>query len=136
MTERNIATGEEIPGQTVIEDQVIGAIASTAAQEIEGVASLGSGSVRRIFAERFGSAERRARGVGVVSGRREAIMDLDIRVYYGYSIPNIVEQIRHNVSTRIHEMCGLETKEINVTVSGIEFVYGSGSSPSRFAQVE
>ena len=133
MVESSIVPQTEIPGQTIIDDQVIGAIAGTAAQEVEGVASLGSSSVRRIIAERLGGAERRARGVGVVSGRREAIMDVEVNVYYGYSIPNIVNQVRENVSLRIQDMCGLVTKEINITVTGIEFVYGH---PSPFARVE
>ena len=136
MTERSIVPQDEIGGSVVIDDQVIGAIASTAAQEIEGVASLGEGSVRRIFSERLGGAERRARGVDVVSGRREAIVDIDVKVYYGYSIPDIVQQIRVNIASRIQEMCGLTVKQVNITVSGIEFVYGSGSTPSRFALVE
>ena len=120
-------------GQTVINDEVIGAIANTAAREIDGVANLGEGSVRRLLAETLGSAERRTRGVGVVSGRREAIIDLEINVYYGYSIPDIVEQVRENVWTRISDLCGLTVKETNIVVRGIEFAYGH---PSRFGRVE
>ncbi len=133
MTSENTAPQEEIAGQTIIDDQVIASIANTAAREIEGVSSLGSGSVRRILSERLGGGERRARGVGVVSGRREAIVDMELNVYYGYSIPDIVSQVRENVSSRISDMCGLTTKEINITVGGIDFAYGH---PSRFGRVE
>ena len=133
MTSANIVPQVEIAGQTTIDDQVIGAIANTAAREVEGVTSLGTSSVRRLLAERLGGAERRARGVGVVSGRREAIVDIELNVYYGYSIPDIVNQVRENVSARISDLCGLTTKEINITVIGIEFAY-SHSSP--FGRVE
>ena len=133
MTSANIVPQEEIAGQTVIDDQVIGSIANTAAQEVEGVSSLGSGSVRRILSERLGAGERRARGVAVVAGRREAIVDIELNVYYGFSIPDIVSQVRENVSGRISDMCGLTTKEINITVIGIEFAYGHSS---RFGRVE
>ena len=133
MTSANIVPEVEIAGQTTIDDQVIGAIANTAAREVEGVASLGTSSVRRLLAERLGGAERRARGVGVVSGRREASVDIELNVYYGYSIPDIVNQVRENVSARISDLCGLTTKEINITVIGIEFADGD---PSRFGRVE
>jgi len=124
---------QEIPGQTTIDDQVIGAIARTAAQEIPGVAQLGTSSVRRRVFEQLGRADRQSRGVGVVAGQREAIVELDLHVYYGYSIPEIVNQVRESVSTRIQEMCGLATREINVTISGIEF---SQDDAGRFRLVE
>lgn len=133
MTSTSNASKAPLPGQTVINDDVIGAIANTAAREVEGVASLGEGSVRRLLAEKLGSAERRSRGVGVVSGRREAIIDLELNVIYGYTIPDIVEQVRENVSERVSELCGLDVKETNIVVRSIEFAYGH---PSRFAQVE
>ena len=133
MTSKNATPQVGIAGQTIIDDQVIGAIANTAAREVEGVSSLGSGSVRRILSERLGSSEQRARGIGVVSGRREAIIDIELNVFYGHSIPDVVSQVRENVSLRISDMCGLTTKEINVAVSGIDFTHGD---PSRFGRVE
>ena len=133
MTSEDATPRVEIAGQTIIDDQVIGVIANTAAEEVEGVSSLGLGSVRRMLAERLGGSERRARGVGVVAGRREAIIDIELNVFYGYSIPDVVSHVRENVYLRILEMCGLTTKEINIAVNGIEFAHGN---PSRFGQVE
>ena len=133
MTSKNATPQVGIAGQTIIDDQVIGAIANTAAREVEGVSSLGSGSVRRILSERLGGSEQRARGIGVVSGRREAIIDIELNVFYGHSIPDVVSQVRENGSSRISDMCGLTTKEINVAVSGIDFTHGD---PSRFGRVE
>ena len=130
--EASIVLQPEIAGQTTISDQVIEAIAGTAALEIEGVTSLGSNSVRRLIAERLGGAQRRARGVGVVSGRREAIVDIEIKVAYGFSIPAIAQQVRESVSLRVLDICGLVTKEINITVTAVEFAY---SHPSPLARV-
>ena len=132
MVEASIVLQPEIAGQTTISDQVIEAIAGTAALEIEGVTSLGSNSVRRLIAERLGGAQRRARGVGVVSGRREAIVDIEIKVAYGFSIPAIAQQVRESVSLRVLDICGLVTKEINITVTAVEFAY---SHPSPLARV-
>ena len=135
MVEASIVLQPEIAGQTTISDQVIEAIAGTAALEIEGVTSLGSNSVRRLIAERLGGAQRRARGVGVVSGQREAIVDIEIKVAYGFSIPAIAQQVRESVSLRVLDICGLVTKEINITVTAVEFAYSHSSPFARVSQI-
>ena len=121
MAELEQLTQIEVGGETDIDDEVIAAIAGVAAREIEGISSLGTSSIRRALAERVGSAEKRARGVQVEAGHREAILDLDLRVLYGYSIPELVVKARQNVAHRVLEMTGLVTKEINVNVVGIDF---------------
>jgi uncharacterized alkaline shock family protein YloU len=110
-----------VGGQTSIEDEVIAAIAGVAAKEVEGVASLGTSSIRRILAERLGGAQQKARGVDVEAGKKEAIVDLTLNIIYGFSIPQIVIDVRKTVATRLLEIAGLIAKEINVSVVGIEF---------------
>jgi len=111
----------EVGGETSIDDDVIGAIAGVAAKEIEGVSELGGQSLRRTIAERVGGAEERARGVEVEAGRREAILDLELRVVYGFSIPEIVIKVRQVVAERVLDLAGLVTKEINIKVTAIDF---------------
>ncbi len=111
----------EVGGETAIDDEVIGAVAGVAAREVEGISSLGTRSIKRSIAERMGSREQRARGVEVEAGRREAILDIDVRVMYGYSIPETVTKVRQNVARRVLETFGLVTKEININVVGIDF---------------
>ena len=108
-------------GRTNIEPEVIAAISGAAAQAVPGVSSLGTASLRRSIRERVGSAERRARGIEVEVGRREVILDINLRVIYGYSIPAVVIQVREVVADRLLRLGGLEAKEINVKVIGIEF---------------
>ena len=133
MTSEKVVHQPEIAGQMTIEDQVVGAIVNTAVQEVEGVSGLGAGSVRRILSERLGGGERRSRGVEVVAGRREAIIDIELNVFYGHSIPDIASRVRQSVFFRISDLCGLATKEINIRVIGIEF---SDEHLSRFGRVE
>lgn len=111
----------DVGGETAIDDEVIGAVAGVAAREVEGISSLGTRSIKRSIAERMGSREQRARGVEVEAGRREAILDIDVRVLYGYSIPETVVKVRQNVARRVLETFGLVTKEININVVGIDF---------------
>ena len=110
-----------VGGETNIDDGVIAAIAGVAAQEVEGVAGMGSTSIRRSFSETIGRSEKRARGVEVEHGKKEAIIDLTLNVIYGFDIPNIIINVRKNVAARLFDLCGLVSKEINVTVAGIDF---------------
>ena len=110
-----------VGGTTHIDDEVIGAIAGVAAGEVDGVSSLGTSSIRRAIAERFGSHNGKSRGVSVEAGRREAILDVDLKVIYGYSIPEMAVKARRMVALRVLELCGLITKEININVIGIDF---------------
>jgi len=111
----------EVDGETSIEDDVIGAIAGVAAKEVDGVSTLGKQSLRRAIAEKVGGAEKRARGVGVEAGRRETILDLEMTVLYGYSIPEMVINVRKVVAQRILELLSLVTKEINISIVGVDF---------------
>lgn len=114
---------EQVPvgGATNIRPEVIASIAGRAAESVPGVVSLGTPSLRRVVRERLGGAERKARGVNVEAGRREAILDINLRVIYGYSIPQIVVQVREMVADGLLRLCGLEAKEINIRVTSIEF---------------
>jgi len=111
----------ELGGEASIDDDVIAAIVGVAATEVEGVSQLGGHSMRRGLAERFGRAERRARGVHVEAGKREAILDLEMRVLYGFNIPEILAKVRQVVANRVLELLGLVTKEINIKITGLDF---------------
>ena len=110
-----------VGGTTNIDPEVIGSIAGIAIQSVEGVSSLGTPSLRRSIRERLGSAERNARGIEVEVGRREVVLDINIRVIFGYNIPRTVIAVRQTVADHLLNLCGLIAKEINVKVIGIEF---------------
>lgn len=110
-----------VGGTTNIDPEVIGSIAGIAVQSVEGVSSLGTPSLRRTIRERLGTAERQARGIEVEVGRREVVLDINIRIVYGYNIPRTVISVRQIVADHLLNLCGLIAKEINVKVIGIEF---------------
>jgi len=108
-------------GETIIGDEVVASIAGMAAQEVEGVGSLGRSTVRRALSGAFADAAERARaGVAVEVGKRECIVDLQLNVHYGYSIPNIINEVRKKVAARLLEFTGLIAKEINIRIVGID----------------
>ena len=113
---------EVIAGETTRDDSVVASIAGLAAGEIEGVAHLGKSLVRSRIAEVVTGAEGKARqGVSVTVGHKEATVDLQLDVIYGFNIPTIITKVRKMVATRLLEIAGLVAKEINVRIVGIEF---------------
>lgn len=110
-----------VGGETTIDDNVVASIAGIAAQEVEGVAGMGSTSIRRSLSKAMGRGDKKSAGVEVEHGKKEAIVDLTVNVIYGFNIPNIIIKVRKNVAVRLLDLCGLVAKEINVTVSDIEF---------------
>jgi len=110
-------------GETIIGDEVVASIAGMAAQEVPGVGSLGRSAVRRAIAGAFADAAEKARsGVTVEVGKRECIVDLQLNVMYGHSIPAIINEVRKKVAARLLEFTGLIAKEINIRVVGIDVV--------------
>ncbi len=108
-------------GETIIGDEVVASIAGLAAQEIPGVGSLGRSTVRRALTGAFADRAEKARsGVTVEVGKRECIVDLQLNVHYGHSIPNIINEVRKKVAARLLEFTGLIAKEINIRVVGID----------------
>ena len=105
---REIATLDElvVGGETSIDDGVVAAITGMAAKEVEGVSEIGGRSLRRTVAERVAGANEHARGVEVEAGRKEAILDLEMRVLYGFSVPEIVIKVRQLVAQRVLELLG------------------------------
>jgi uncharacterized alkaline shock family protein YloU len=116
MQEVTSMTELDVTGKTTINDDVIASIASMAAKEVQGVADIGKRTIRSAF-----GGAKKAQGVMVESGSREAILDMDMKVMYGFSIPEVVINVRHTVARRVLETLGLVTKEININVMGIEF---------------
>ena len=113
---------EVIAGETIIDDSVVASIVGLAAGEIEGIAHLGKSSVQHMLTGAVtGTGGKARQGVSVEVGHKEAIINLQLDVIYGFSIPNILNEVRKKVATRLMEITGLMAKEINVRVVGIEF---------------
>ena len=111
-----------IDGTTVIEDEVVASIAGFAAGKVKGVESLGKSSIASSVIHHIKSAEDNAgTGVKVEVGKREAIINLELNVMYGYYIPDIVDEVRSNVASSLMEITGLMAKEINIRIVGIKF---------------
>jgi uncharacterized alkaline shock family protein YloU len=107
-------------GRTSIADAVVGKIAGIATREVDGVFAVGGGAARAMGAvrERIGG-KNHAQGVSVEVGERQAAVDVDVVVEYGYAIADVADGVRRNVIRTIERMTGLEVTEVNVAVGDI-----------------
>lgn len=120
-------------GTTSIASSVVAKIAALATQEIPGVQAMGK-SLTRTFgslkSKMPGASQAASQGVSVEVGERQAAVDIDIVVYYGNSIVEVAEAIRHNVIDRIESMTGLEVVEVNVGIDDL-YLEGDDEDTSR-----
>jgi len=110
-----------VEGDTFISDEVLAQIAGQAAREIDGVSAMGKSSLSRSISKVVKRGESRATGVDAAHGKKEAQVDLAFNVLYGYSIPQIVIEVRKNVAQRLLDSCGLVTRRVQIEIIGIEF---------------
>jgi len=101
-------------GQTFVEDEVVSIIARTAAEQVQGVHRLGESSLRTLFS-RFG----RSHGVDAEVGMKEAAIDVEVVVEFGYPIRDVANEIRRRVIDIVEEMVGRTVLEVNVYVIDI-----------------
>lgn len=106
-------------GELKIANDVVGIIAGLATVEIPGVAGM-SGGIAGGIAEMLG-ARNPSKGVKVDVGEHECVVDLFVIIEYGYSIPEVAQQIQENVKRTIEVMTGLDVMEVNLHVQGVQF---------------
>ena len=114
-------------GTTTIQDAVVLALASVAAQEVEHV-HLSHGGTRLpgdnspTVGEFLGNVTGgmgRSRGISVEVGEQQTAVDLTLNVDYGQPISRVTETVRQNVIGRVENLTGLEVTEVNITVNDV-----------------
>ena len=102
-----------VPGITEIEPSVIAAIAGHVAQSVEGVDRLGgSGGIVRTVADTIRSrSSAMGAGIDVEAGRKEAILDIDLIVTFGYNVPKVVQRVREAIAKELFAMSALVVRQ-------------------------
>lgn len=103
-------SGEE-RGKTVIADEVVSIIARVTAEQVAGVHQIGDSTLRGVFS-------RMGRGGGIASevGLKEAAVDLNIVVEYGFPIHEVAQTLREKIIEAVEMMTGRHVVEVNVHV--------------------
>ena len=109
-------TEREEMGEIRISSEVVSVIASNAAMEVEGIASLGGGIAGNI--SQVLGRKNPFRGIKVeVTENREVNLDLHIVVEYGARIPDVAWKIQERIKHNVELMTG-SCLEINIHVQG------------------
>ena len=121
--------------RTIVSDVVIAKIAGIAAQDVEGVRMGGSGVASN--AGSFVDSVRwdgQPRDVSVRVVEKEAEIDLTMSVEYGRAIPQLSEQVRRNVISRVENQAGHGVAKADITVKDV--VLPEAGSPRLGLQPE
>jgi uncharacterized alkaline shock family protein YloU len=114
-------------GTTTIQDSVVTAIISMAAEEVDGVAT-SHGGVKLPgdtsptvgeFVDNITGSSSRTRGLSVAVGEQQTAADITINVEYGRSIPQVTQAVRERIIERVENLTGLEVTEVNIQVNDV-----------------
>lgn len=112
--------GKEELGQIEVAPEVIEVIAGIAVNEVEGVAAT-RGNFASGVVERFGKKVH-SKGVKTnVSEDGKIIVDVYCTVKYGATVPKVAKEMQTNIRQTIFNMTEIETAEVNVHITGIQF---------------
>jgi uncharacterized alkaline shock family protein YloU len=101
-------------GKTFISDEVVSVIARLAAEQVEGIHQIGLSSFRSMLS-RFG----RHRGVESEVGLKEAAIDIDVTVIFGYPIRELAQELREVIIDSVERMTGRQVVEVNINVNDV-----------------
>ena len=113
-------TGKEELGQIEVASEVLEVIAGIATTEVEGVAAT-RGSFASGVVERFG---KKVHSKGIKASMTDdglIAVDVYCSVKYGFSIPKIAKEVQSSIRQAILNMTSIETNEVNVHITGIQF---------------
>ena len=104
-------------GVVSIADDVVAMIASIAATEVEGGASM-VGNITNELMSRVGM-KKLTKGVKVSVIDGKVNVDLAITIDYGYNIPETCQSVQSKVKAAVENMTGLDVDVVNIRIGGI-----------------
>lgn len=105
-----------------ISKNVIATIVSQAAQKVEGVASVGSGTISSSLISVF-TQKTHETGPAVESEVEDGKLKVCIHltVFYGYPFTKLAESVREAIATTVSEQIGIEVSAVDVCIDSIVF---------------
>lgn len=106
-------------GKITCNRSILLSIINLATKEICGVSRLAP-SFKTKFSNIF--AKNKNEGVSVRFNPNGSLsVDVYIRIFYGYSVPDIAYKIQENIKNGIAAMVDMKTTKVNVHVMGVDF---------------
>lgn len=112
-------SGDVALGRVQLAPEVLEVIIGIATTEVKGVANT-RGSFATDVAEKFGKVIH-GKGVNISWSDDQLTVDVFCVVQYGYSVREVALEIQKQIRHAIFHMTSLETKEVNVHITGIQF---------------
>lgn len=107
-------------GEVQIADEVVATIAGLAATEVKGVSAT-AGNVTNEIAGKLGK-KNLSKGVKVIVNPDAVSVDMALTLDYGYGIPETAKLVQEKVKLAIENMTGLQVKEVNIRIAGVNIV--------------
>jgi len=108
-------------GEVQIADEVVATIAGLAATEVKGVSAT-SGNSGNELTGKLGTKKNISKGVKVLVSPDAVSVDMALTLDYGYGIPETAKQVQEKVKLAIENMTGLQVKEVNIRIAGVNIV--------------
>ena len=117
MDNKEYMTHQESMGTIQISEDVVAAIATTAALEVEGVGGLMNANM----ADFLGGKKLTAKGVRVELVEGALQVQLFLMIRYGSAVADVAGKVQKGVFSALHDMTGFDVRAVNVHVGGICF---------------
>ena len=106
-------------GNIHIAEEVLAAVAGSAAAEVAGVSGL-SANFGSDIAELLGK-KNQGKGVHIRVEEDKISVDVAVLMAYGHTIPEVGKAVQENVKNTMESITGLEIAAVNVSVAGVVF---------------
>lgn len=111
-------------GNTIIRHDVVARIVGATARDVAGVyrlAPFGASQSMASLARQMTGGETQHVGVQVEIENGECSINLRVVARYGTSLPEMAEEIRHEVADRVATLAGLKVDAVNIDVVDLHF---------------
>lgn len=130
---KNEEAEKEGIGEIRISSEVVSIIASNAALDVPGIASM-SGGIAGNISQVLGR-KNPFKGIKVdITENRDVNIDLHIVVDYGVRIPDVAWKLQERIKNDVEQMTGLHVDEINIHVQGVNFEKGPKKAEAKVEQ--
>ena len=106
-------------GNIHIAEEVLAAVAGSAAAEVAGVSGL-SDNFGSDIAELLGK-KNQGKGVHIRVEEDKISVDVAVLMAYGHTIPEVGKAVQENVKNTMESITGLDIAAVNVSVAGVVF---------------
>ncbi|MBE5890510.1 MAG: Asp23/Gls24 family envelope stress response protein [Lachnospiraceae bacterium] len=104
-------------GEIKVAEDVVAVIAGLAATEVEGVSSM-AGNITNEIVSKLGM-KNLSKGIQIDLLDDHILIDVAINIGYGFSIPEVSQNVQEKVRSAVETMTGVTVSEVNVRVVSV-----------------